>query len=174
MDILLKKYNIENENENEFKNDIINFLKYDVTYTYIKNEMLTGFEELLKKMEDMSENLNNKITEKTDLGKFASRAAKKYVKDNNIDDGIIDIIKGNGLNGKITKSDILKHIKNPKKCKHEISKNHICKGVKNNGDLCDKSGVYELNNVWYCGYHKEQGKPSEICNELQYSSEEEI
>ena len=165
---LVKKYDIKDD-EN-FKNDLFDFF-LDKEIKTKKNELLNMFEEVSKQLKDISDNNKSK---KTELGQFASKAAKEYANAHDILN--IEDISGTGQNGRITKSDLTKLTKKPKrknKKVEEVVKNTYCKGIKADGDSCDKQGVYEIGNEWYCGFHKKQGKDNSVVNEIVDSDDED-
>lgn len=94
------------------------------------------------------------------LGPFGSAAAKKFAEENDIDP---NTVVGTGKDGKITKTDLSKSIKDSVKrirtksgatAKTDSSK--LCNGTTASGDPCKSSGKVNVKGKWYCNRHKSQ------------------
>jgi hypothetical protein len=152
----------------DFKDDLKAFIMKVVS----NNEKKDNFDlsEIMKKLNDIQEEnreikelLNNKpappvaIVKKSNLGKFASTAAKKLADENDLGE---DDIEGSGKNGKILMKDVKKLIepvKESKKSKEskKVKDKHPCGGIsKSSGNACKMSGKTKgEDSVWYCNRH---------------------
>lgn len=101
-----------------------------------------------------------KEIQKPSFGKFASISARDYAVKKGINP---EDIKGTGINGKITKKDLIEftgepHKSNGKKSTKEILKEKIkCCGKNAKGEPCVKPAIYQgMKNPdnWFCGVHR--------------------
>lgn len=100
-----------------------------------------------------------KELQKPSLGKFASMSARDYAVKKGINP---DDIKGTGVNGKITKKDLVEFTGEPrnsgKKSTKELMKDKIqCYGLNGKGEPCSKPAIYQGMNHpdrFYCGVHR--------------------
>lgn len=198
-----QKYGIDNLDD--FKQDLLDHFAKSNEFKTKRDEVMKTFDELQKKIQDTISNLavapvtppntpvNNLVSvsepivpkprnKKSDLGPFASKAAKEYAEENGIDP---ESVTGTGQTG-ITKGDLLKLTKSTvRKTTKKSKKNNVvtknCNGVLASGESCHRNGQYEIEDRWYCGFHKDQGKKKETEpmavdseDELDYETENEV
>lgn len=170
---IVEKYGIQKSELTNFTQDLSAHFAKSNEFKAKRSEIMILYDELEKRIKDMTETLSSKPAvsiSKSELGEYASKAAKIYAEEEQIDPSTVT---GTGQKGKITKNDLLKLTKKPKSKKVKVTKTEPkgCNGVKTSGDPCTNNGVYELENEWYCGFHKDQGKKVEEI--VAYDSEEE-
>lgn len=162
-----EKYNI-NDLDN-FKQDMLAYFAKSNEFKTKRDEVMKTFDELQKKMQDAMAGMSKTTktsSKKTELGPFASKAAKLYAEENEIDPSTVTGTGSNDKDGnpRITKGDLVKLTKpatKTRKSKQQKTVPKGCNGVLASGESCSKGAVYEIDGRWYCGFHKKQAHTEE-------------
>ncbi len=147
------------------KNLYSEYKKITSELTDLKTQ-ITGIREFL-----VTKDKRKPKASKEELGNFSTKEARKFAEENGIEESAL---VGTSKTGKITKIDIKKAIKGPKKVTTKSNKKStgikkICQGITANADPCKSSGSINIQGSWYCKKHQNQVSKSKSLIEDTYS-----